>query len=72
LLVFLVVLVLAWRWRNWRENRRNEEIPRSKPDAHPTNVVACLDCGLHVPARDAVSGTFGAYCCADHRANREP
>ena len=72
LLVFLVVLVIAWRWRTWRETsqltlkRKNTAVP----DA--TTMVACHQCGVHLPANDAIVGTQGSYCSAAHRLIMEP
>lgn len=72
LLVFLVVLVLAWRWRTWREAVQRK-VPRTdKVAAGTTNTVACRQCGLHVPAQDAVVGRLGAYCSSPHRLTMEP
>lgn len=72
LLVFLVVLVLAWRWRAWREATQLET--KNKPPAVPdaTAMVACRQCGVHVPANDAVVGAKGMYCSVAHRLNMEP
>ena len=72
LLIFLVVLVIAWRWRTWREasqlavKRKNPVVP----DA--TTMVACHQCGVHLPASDAVVGTQGSYCSVAHRLSMEP
>jgi len=72
LLVFLVVLVIAWRWRTWREasqltvKRKNAVVPDAM------TVVACRQCGVHLPASDAVVGTQGSYCSVAHRLSMEP
>lgn len=72
LLVFLVVLVLAWRWRTWREAARRE-MPRNDNAApSTTDTVACHHCGVHIPAQDAVIGALGAYCSGAHRLSMEP
>lgn len=72
LLVFLVVLVLAWRWRTWRESVNRKASRNNKGVPSTTDTVACLQCGMHVPAQDAVVGTLGDYCSAAHRLSREP
>jgi uncharacterized protein len=72
LLVFLVVLVLAWRWRTWRESVQREAVRNNKSAPSTTDTVACLQCGTHVPAHDAVVGTLGAYCTVAHRLSMEP
>lgn len=68
LLVFLVVLVLAWRWRTWRETMQQKTF-HLKKDAEPdaTAIIACHQCGVHVPIHDAVVGAKGSYCSAAHR-----
>lgn len=74
LLVFLVVLVLAWRWRTWREAVQHEAArsldKAAKPDT--TDMVACHQCGVHIPAHDAVVGALGTYCSVAHRLRMEP
>lgn len=72
LLIFLVVLVFAWRWRAWRETRHTAL--RRKQTGKPATVgmVACHDCGVHVPTGDAVTGALGHYCSVAHRSNQEP
>ena len=72
LLVFLVVLVIAWRWRSWREASQLA-VKRKKPvvpDA--TTMVACRQCGVHLPSGDAVVGALGSYCSVAHRLSMEP
>ena len=73
LLVFLVVLVLAWRWRTWREAVQRK-VPRNAKatSGAATDTVACHQCGVHIPAQDAVVGTLGAYCSGAHRLSMEP
>lgn len=72
LLVFLVVLVLAWRWRVWRDKRLTALRRKQAAQTATVGMVACHDCGVHVPTADAVTGTLGHYCSVAHRANQEP
>lgn len=72
LLIFLVVLVLAWRWRVWRETRQKELQRKQAAKPKTVGMVACNDCGLHIPAGDAVTGTLGNYCSVAHRLHQEP
>lgn len=72
LLVFLVVLFLAWRWRTWREAVHGEALRNNTVTPQTTDTVACLQCGVHVAAQDAVVGRLGAYCSATHRLSKEP
>jgi uncharacterized protein len=34
-------------------------------------MVACLQCGTHLPESEAVQGRQGAYCSTEHRQLRE-
>jgi len=73
LLVFLLILVLAWRWRTWREARQQEKQRQNPSQAGSTTaMLACRQCGVHVPAQDAVVGRLGTYCCAAHQMQMEP
>ncbi|MFZ3128592.1 MAG: PP0621 family protein [Rhodoferax sp.] len=72
LLVFIAVLLLAWRWRAWR-SAQVPLTPRKKADTlAPQTMVQCQQCGVHLPANDAVIGTRGAYCSIAHRQHMEP
>lgn len=70
LLVFAVVWIAIWFWR---QGRRAELRERKPPAASPVNtigrpqeMIACARCGLHLPATDAVQGHHGSYCSAAH------
>ena len=71
LLVFLVVLVIAWRWRTWREFVQLEK-NKTRAATSSANMVPCRLCGLHVPLTEVEVGTLGNYCCKDHRLKLEP
>lgn len=75
LLVLLVLLFAIWLWRHNREQaRRNTPAPPQRatpPERSPVHMVACLQCGVHLPAQEAVHGTQGAYCSEAHRRVRE-
>jgi uncharacterized protein len=72
LLIFGIVLILAWRWRV----SRNAKIVQSKPKpqnlAEPIRVVQCSRCGVHLQSSDLFPGTKGNYCSLEHRALSEP
>lgn len=72
LLVLAVVMIAFWIWRNNRLSEGAPPPPR-KPAAlrKPTTMVACLDCGTHLPEGEALMGRQGAYCSAEHRKHRE-
>jgi uncharacterized protein len=70
LLVLAVVVLAFWLWRQGRQVG-NDAPPPSKRSARPlprpTAMVACLQCGTHLPDIEAVHGRQGAYCCEEHR-----
>ncbi len=72
LLGFIVVLVIAWRWRAWREARQLEKTKAKSDPAMTANMVSCKQCGLHIPSNEAVTGRLGSYCGTDHRRQLEP
>lgn len=72
LLIFLVVLLVAWRWRTSRAalERKAQRMQDAAPAA--LAMVRCSHCGVHLPANDAVKGAKGAYCGANHLRQAEP
>ena len=74
LLVFAVLAVAFWFWRQGRAVDRDAPASArrpAKPLPAPTVMVACLQCGTHLPDTEAVRGRQGAYCCEAHRSLRE-
>ena len=71
LILLLVVLAVAWYWRNARDPGapRGE---RPKSDAPPPqDMVQCPVCLVHLPRGDALPGPDGQlYCCAEHRSRK--
>lgn len=70
LLVFAVVFVAVWLWRKSRrdEMREREASRRRTPVVEPPkDMVRCAQCGVHLPAADALIGPDGVYCSAAHR-----
>ncbi|HUP10068.1 MAG TPA: PP0621 family protein [Caldimonas sp.] len=66
LLVFLLaVLALVWLLRG---SVRRMRAPAPPPPPLPQTMVACAQCGVHLPASDALPGRGGVFCGADHRA----
>lgn len=72
LLIFLAVLLIAWRWRSSRSAPK--PTARQPQSATPSalTMVRCSHCGVHLPAHDAVQGTRSSYCSADHLRQAEP
>lgn len=73
LLVLAVVMVAFYVWRNNRINDRSQTRP---PPPHetpslPVVMVACRQCGTHLPQGETVQGALGPYCSAEHRRLKE-
>ena len=49
LLGFIVVLVIAWRWRAWREARQLEKT-KSNPVPFPTDIDMVVRCSESLKA----------------------
>jgi uncharacterized protein len=71
LLVFLVFLLIAWRWRSSRSGERLEKKQR-QASRLPDNMVQCKQCGVHLPESEAIQGASGAYCSSAHLHLSEP
>lgn len=75
LLVFLAALLLVWRWRSARasaiQERQHAQLKHPPVQGTARAVVACVQCGVHVPADEALTGGKGAYCSAAHRQQAE-
>jgi len=65
LLVLLAVVALLWLLRGSARRMRPPQTPRATP---PQPMVACMQCGVHLPANEALPGRGGVFCGAEHRA----
>jgi uncharacterized protein len=72
LLAFLVVLLVAWRWRTERAARQLDTQRNPRPTDKPVDMVCCGQCGVHTPVGSAVTGKRGLYCSLAHRQEAEP
>lgn len=71
LLVAVVILLLAWRWRTARSKELNQHAQPKPPTPTALSMVVCRQCGVHIPAPDAVQGAQGVYCSHAHRQGAE-
>ncbi len=69
-LLLLIVLFAAWLWRSGRQSSGAHR-PSPKKPAAPQEMLACLHCGTHLPAVEAINGQRGVYCSQDHRLAAE-
>ncbi len=70
-LIFLVFLVLLWRWRTAREGRQKAKAQLSARNPSPDTMACCAHCGVHLPAMDSIQGRSGVYCSPAHQSAAE-
>jgi uncharacterized protein len=63
ILLALAVLVLVWLVRRAIAGRAGRDRPG--PGA-PSELVACAQCGVHLPRAEARSAAGGQYCSEEH------
>jgi uncharacterized protein len=71
LLVLILVLVIAWGWRTTRKPAVRGRTQGTPQPPAPANIVACRQCGVHIPTSDSIVGTQGVYCSNAHREQAE-
>lgn len=55
-----------------RRGRPSEpEVRKPPPPAPPQAMLSCAECGMHLPADEALPGKGGVFCSAAHRASFE-
>ena len=73
-LLWALVIYLAWRWYETKKARAVEaQVAPAAADADAVNgaekMVACAQCGVHLPLSESVQGTDSRhYCCDAHRS----
>ena len=67
LLVFLLMVLVGWRWRYIREVQR-ADMAHKKATARrlPVDIIKCGHCGVHIPRVDAIQGQRTMYCTQHH------
>ena len=64
-LVLVAVIVLLWLLRG-TFNRRVK--PSAAKPKNPLPMLACAQCGVHLPANEALPGRGGVFCGDAHRS----
>ena len=71
IILFLVgVVVLLWLLRKTTTRRPPPPGPRAPAQA-PQPMLACAQCGVHLPRDEALPGRGGVFCGDAHRAAYE-
>ncbi|WP_397535212.1 PP0621 family protein [Roseateles sp.] len=66
LIIGLAVLVFVLGFKRGRPPKASEV--QRRPEAEPSkDMVACAQCGLHLPRDEALPGRGGHFCSASHR-----
>ena len=69
-LVLIVVVALLWLLRRGKASK-GPGGGDARPATPKDEMVACLQCGLHLPRSDALPGRGGIFCCEAHRTAHE-
>lgn len=68
--LILIGVVFAVIW--WiKLSRPSSRAQRESSDDSPQTMVACAQCGVHLPEQDAVHAGSARYCSQAHRALKE-
>lgn len=71
-LLLLVVLAVLFFMLSARRSRPSEpEARKPQPPAPPQAMLRCAECGMHLPADEALPGKGGVFCSAAHRTSFE-
>lgn len=72
LLLLLAVLAGFFYMMGAKRSRpRDPEQRKPPPPASPRAMLSCAECGMHMPADEALPGKGGVFCSAAHRASFE-
>lgn len=72
LLFFLLIVLAAVLW--WKHAQRGRKRPPAPPAPAPgqtETMVRCAECGVHLPAHQALPGKGGVFCSNEHRERFE-
>jgi len=69
LLVLAVVVGIVLWWKQQQRGRTDAAVP--PPVDPPEAMLRCAECGVHMPASQALPGRGGAFCSAEHRTRFE-
>lgn len=75
LILIAVILAVLWLARSLRKPLQPPEAPKPSPPPPPQagdklgreEMVACAQCGVHLPSSEALPGRGGMFCSEAHR-----
>ncbi len=71
LLALLALLFFVLGVKRARPREPEARRPAAPPPARPQAMVSCAECGMHLPADEALPGKGGVFCSAAHRSSFE-
>jgi uncharacterized protein len=71
LLLLLAVVFFMLGARRGRPSAPEPREPRQPVPEKPKAMLRCAECGMHLPADEALPGRGGVFCSAAHRAGFE-
>lgn len=71
LIVVLAIVALIWLLAGSLRRRMPPPASRARNGAAPQPMLACAQCGIHLPRDEALPGRGGVFCGAAHRAAYE-
>lgn len=71
LVLILVVFAVLWLARSRRFPVASDRRAAGSPRESHEPMLACAECGLHLPRSDALPGRGGVFCGEAHRAAYE-
>lgn len=69
-LLALVFFVLGLKRSRAREPEARKPPPPA-PQGEPKSMLRCAECGMHLPADEALPGKGGVFCSTAHRNSHE-
>ena len=67
IVLIAVVIAVMWLARSLRRRGRASNAPGTPPPAREA-MIACSQCGVHLPRSEALPGRGGVFCSEAHRA----
>lgn len=71
LLLLLAVVFFLLGARRGRPRASDAPGDRQPSAAKPQAMLRCAECGMHLPADEALPGKGGVFCSAAHRSSFE-